>query len=67
MEQYLESAINNVYQKIDSKDLVAVISQIIIDRAHYSYHYSLSNYFLENKRLYHYGKLYQPNIKSVQR
>ena len=31
VEQDLESAINNAYQKMNSKDLVAIISQMIID------------------------------------
>ena len=65
VEQDLESAINNVCQKIDSKDLVAVISQMITDRVYHSCHYSLSNYFLENRCFYHYGKLYLPKIKSL--
>ena len=65
LEQNLESAINNAYQKMDSEDPVAFINQMIIDKVHHSCHYLLSDYSLENKHFYHYGKLYLPNIKSL--
>ena len=65
VKQNLKSTINNVYQKMDSKDPVAVISQMITDRVYHSCYYSLSDYSLENRQLYHYGKLHQPNIESV--
>ena len=65
LEQDLESAINNAYQKIDSKDSVAIISQMITGNVHHSRHYLLSDYSLENKRLYYYSKLYLPNIESL--
>ena len=41
MEQNLESTINNVNQKIDSKDPVAVINQIITDGVYPSRYYLL--------------------------
>ena len=57
LEQNLESAINNTYQKVNSEDPVTVISLMITDKVHHNCHYSMSNYSLENGRLYYYGKL----------
>ena len=65
VEQDLESAINNAYQEINSKDQITVISQKITNRVYCSCHYLLSNYFLENRHLYYYGKLYLPNIELL--
>ena len=65
IEQDLKSAINNTYQKMDSKDLVAVINQIITDRIYHSCHYSLSNYSLKNKYFYYHGKLYLSIMKLL--
>ena len=65
MKQNLKSAINKTYQEIDSKNPIAIINQMIINRAHYSHHYSLLDYSLENRRLYHYSKLYLPNKNSL--
>ena len=65
LKQDLESASNNAYQKIDSEDPVAVIGQLITDEVYHSRYYLLSDYSLENKRFYHYGKLYLLNIESL--
>ena len=53
------------YQDIDPEDPVAIISQIIMNRERHSCQYSLSDYFLDNRRLYHHGKLYLFNQKSL--
>ena len=50
---------------MDSKDPVAIISQIITSRVHYSHHNLLLDYSLKNKRLYYCGKLYLPNKDSL--
>ena len=39
IEQVLERAIDNAYQEINSKDLVAIISQMVADETCYSYQY----------------------------
>ena len=61
IEQNLESFINKTYQEIDFEDPVAIISQIITDGVCHSRHYSLLDYSLENRLLYHYSNLYLPN------
>ena len=61
LDQDLESAIDKFYQKMDSKDLVAIISQMITNEVHHSCHYLLSDYSLENESFYYYSKLYLPN------
>ena len=65
IKQDLENALDKAYQEMDSKDLIAIISQMITDEVCHSHPYSLSDYSLENGRLYHHSKLYLPNIKSL--
>ena len=65
LNQDLETIISQVYQDINSKDPMAIISQIIMNGERHSHQYSLSDYFLDNRCLYHYGKLYLPNHKSL--
>ena len=61
LNQDLETIISQAYQDIDPEDLVAIISQIIMNGECHSCQYSLSDYFLDNRHFYHYGKLYLPN------
>ena len=61
----LETTINNVYQEINSEDVVFVISKKISNREHYSWQYLLSDYVLENGCLYFNNKLYLPNQESL--
>ena len=65
LDQDLETIISQAYQDIDPENLVAIISQMIMNRECHSCQYSLSDYFLDNRRLYHHGKLYLPNHKSL--
>ena len=60
MEQDLKNAIHKVYWKMNFKDPITIISQIITDRVHHYCQYLLSDYLLENKCLYHYSKFYLP-------
>ena len=48
IEQDLESAIDKIYQEMDSGDLVTIISQMIPNKIHCNCHYSLSIYSLKN-------------------
>ena len=59
--QDLETAIENAYQEMNQEDPVFVISQKISNGEHYSRQYLLSDYFLENGRLYFNNKLCLPN------
>ena len=65
LDQDLETIISQVYQNINSKDPVAIISQMIMNRERHSRQYSLSNYFLDNGYFYHHGKLYLSNQESL--
>ena len=65
LDQDLETLISQAYQDIYSEDPVAIISQMIMNRKRHSRQYSLSDYFLDNRRLYHHGKLYLPNQESL--
>ena len=47
MKQDLEHVIDKVYQKMDSEDPVAIISQMITNEVYHSRHYSLLDNFLE--------------------
>ena len=60
-DQALETAIENAYQEMDSKDPVFVISQKISNGEHHSCQYLFSNHFLKNGRLYFNNKLFLPN------
>ena len=61
----LETIISQAYHDIDSKDLVAIISQMIMNAERHSCQYSPSDYSLNNRCLYHHGKLYLPNQESL--
>ena len=61
----LKSTIDKVYQEMDSQDPVSIIRQIITNKVYHSHHYLLSDYLLENERLYHHSKLYLPNKSSL--
>ena len=61
LDQDLETRISQAYQDVDPKNLVAIISQMIICGERHSCQYSLSNYFLDNRCFYHHCKLYLPN------
>ena len=61
LNQDLETIISQAYQDIDPEDPVAIISQMIMNGEHHSRQYSLSDYSLDSRCLYHYGKLYLPN------
>ena len=63
-DQDLETAIENAYQEMDSEDPVFVISQKISNGDH-SCQYSLSDYSLENGRLYFNNKLFLPNQEPL--
>ena len=65
LDQDPETIISQAYQDVDSKDPLAIISQIIINREHHSCQYSLLDYSLDNKCLYHHGKLYLLNQESL--
>ena len=65
LDQDLETIISQAYQDIDSEDPVAIISQMIMNGEHHSCHYFLSDYSLNNRCLYHHGKLYLPNQESL--
>ena len=58
----LESAIDNANQEMDSKNFVAIISQIINNKVFHTCHYLLSNYSLKNRCFDNYGKFYLPII-----
>ena len=60
-DQDLETTIENAYQEMDPEDPVFVISQKISNGEHHSCQYLLSDYFLENRRLYFNNKLFLPN------
>ena len=60
-DQDLETAIENAYQEIDTENPVFVISQKISNGEHHSCQYLLSDYSLENGRLYFNNKLFLPN------
>ena len=60
-DQDLETAIKNAYQEMNPEDPVFVISQKISNREHHSCQYLLSDYTLENERLYFNNKLFLPN------
>ena len=60
-DQDLKIAIENVYQEMDPEDSVFVINQKISNREYYSCQYLLSDYSLENGRLYFNNKLFLPN------
>ena len=64
-DQDLETAIENAYQEMDQEDPVSVISQNISNGEHHSQQYLLSDYFLENGRLYFNNKLFLPNQESL--
>ena len=64
-DQDLETAIENAYQEMDSEHPVFVISQKISNGEHHSCQYLLSDYFLENGRLYFNNKLFLPNQKLL--
>ena len=64
-DQDLETAIENAYQEMDPEDPVFVISQKISNREYHSCHYSLSDYSLENGRLYFNNKLFLPNQEPL--
>ena len=57
----LETAMNNAYQEINTEDSMFVISQKISNEEHHSWQCLLSNYTLENGRLYFNNKLFLPN------
>ena len=63
--QDLESAIENAYQEMNSEDPVFVMSQKISNGEHHSRQYLLSDYYLENGRLYFNNKLFLPNQKPL--
>ena len=63
LNQDLETIISQAYQDIDPVDPMAIISQMIMNGERHSCQYSLLDYSLDNRRLYHHGKLYLP-IKS---
>ena len=65
LDQDLETIISQAYQNVDAKDLVTIISQMILNGERHSCQYSLSDYFLDNGHLYHHGKLYLPNQESL--
>ena len=65
LDQDLETIISQAYQDIDPKDPVAFISQMIMNEERHSCQYFLLDYSLDNRHLYHYGKLYLPNHKSL--
>ena len=58
IKQDLESAIDKAYQKMNSEDPVAIISQMITDRVCHSCYYLLSDYSLKIGYVYYYGKFY---------
>ena len=65
LNQDLETLISQSYQDLDPKDPVAIISWMILNGRRHSRQYSLSDYFLDNGRLYHHGKLYLPTQDSL--
>ena len=64
-DQDLETAMENAYQEMDQEDPVSVISQNISNGEHHSQQYLLSDYFLENGRLYFNNKLFLPNQEPL--
>ena len=64
-DQALETAIKNAYQEMDPEDPVFVISQKISNGKHHSCQFLLSNYSLENGRLYFNNKLFLPNQEPL--
>ena len=64
-DQDLKTTIENVYQEMDSEDPVFVIRQKISNGEHHSCQYSLSDYSLENERLYFNNKLFLPNQEPL--
>ena len=60
-DQDLETAIENAYQEMNPENPVFVISQKVSNREHHSRQYLLSDYSLENERLYFNNKLFLPN------
>ena len=50
---------------MDPEDPVSIIHQKISNEEHYSWQYLLSDYALENGRLYFNNKLYLPNQESL--
>ena len=65
LDQDLETIISQAYQDVDPKDPVAIISQMILNGERHSCQYFLSDYSLDNKCLYHHGKLYLSNQESL--
>ena len=65
LDQDLETIISQAYQDINSEDLIAIISQMIMNRERHCRQYFLSDYFLDNGHLYCHGKLYLPNQESL--
>ena len=65
LDQDLETIISQAYQDVDSEVPVTIISRMIMNRERHSRQYFLSDYFLDNGCLYHYGKLYLPNQESL--
>ena len=65
LDQDQETIISQAFQDVDPEDPVAIISRMILNGERYSCQYSLSDYFLNNGRLYHHGKLYLPNQESL--
>ena len=64
-DQDLETAIENAYQEMDPEDPVFVIRQKISNGVHHSRQYLLSDYYLENGRLYFNNKLFLPNQEPL--
>ena len=64
-DQDLETTIKNAYQEMNPEDPVFVISQKISNGEHHSRQYSLSDYYLENGRLYFNNKLFWPNQEPL--
>ena len=65
LDQDLETMISQAYQDVDPKDPVAIISRMILNGERHSFQYFLSDYSLDNRCLYHHGKLYLPNQESL--
>ena len=64
-DQDLETTIENTYQEMNPENPVSVISQKISNKEHHSQQYLLSNYSLENERLYFNNKLFLPNQEPL--
>ena len=65
LDQDLETIISQAYQDVNPEDPVAIISQTIMNEERHSRQCSLSDYFLDNGRFHHHGKLYLPNQKLL--